>query len=135
MLTYTHPDNFTDEGVNEDAAVAVDYLIDGTSGVYIPQRFALEWAHAFTYPGLEYQYDADVAILAQGPYTDGYWDAWDAVLRGAQATDEATDADPSWRGAWLYQDDGLYIMRDEHPGERADDADIMSGEEPGRWQY
>jgi hypothetical protein len=72
-------------------------LIDGSSGVYVPQRFIEE--HAIDWK-LE-NVDADsIESIKNGPDDEWYWEAWIDV------TDHATHKD----GFTLYQDDDLWAV-------------------------
>lgn len=46
----------------------MELLLDDHRGIYIPQGFAEEWSHAFTYPDDPEGYAEDVRILAEGPH-------------------------------------------------------------------
>lgn len=100
--------------MNEDN-LRMELLLDDHRGIYIPQGFAQEWAHAFTYPGDPEGYAADVAILARGPdavkgYDGEEIETWMRVLDNAvgrstvphftyvdtMATITAMPDDPSW---------------------------------------
>ena len=73
-------------------------IIDGASGIYVPQRFAREYA-AHWY-GIARE---DREILLSGPEHEHYWEAWDAVLNDAWYYNDKTHQ--VWR---LEQDDDLF---------------------------
>lgn len=57
-------------------------LFDGSSGVYIPQRFAQEMRRDCL-RGVDSE---DLEILERGPTEDNewYWEAWDSILTSAE---------------------------------------------------
>lgn len=74
----------------------VELLLDDHRGIYIPQGFAEEWAHAFTYPDNPQGYADDVYTLTGGPhppawmsreqryaYHDEQDEAWRRILDNA----------------------------------------------------
>lgn len=64
---------------------AIELLLDGARGQYIPRDFALECAG---YPdNINERWDVadgDLKILAAGPDDELYWEAWDSVLDNAR---------------------------------------------------
>lgn len=81
---------------------SIQLLLDDARGIYIPQAF---------YEG----FDFGTWNLKLGDYSelrdpdlDGYWDAWDDLLREAEYHD---DNGHIWR---LHQDGSLFAVRDDH---------------------
>lgn len=78
----------------------VELLLDDHRGIYIPQGFAEEWAHAFTYPNDPQGYADDVHTLAGGPHPPAWYsrerrhayhdeqdEAWTRILDNAIGAD------------------------------------------------
>lgn len=85
------------------------YLSD-SRGVYIPRDFATETRRDC----ISGASPADLAILADGPANEGYWEAWAAVC------DNATVTDPDTGVAYtLHQDGDLWLLP---PGWGVDDT-------------
>lgn len=75
-------------------------LVDGNSGIYVPQSFveaydAAEWGIS----------PEDESILNAGPDHEHYWDVWDDVLRDASYTDDNGNV---WH---LWQDGDLFAVQ------------------------
>jgi hypothetical protein len=75
-----------------ETSARVDLLLDDHRGIYIPQGFAQEWAHAFTYPGDPEGYAQDVAALRAGPHAPESYDGeqretWARILDNAVGRD------------------------------------------------
>lgn len=114
----------------------MELLLDDHHGIYIPQFFAQDWAHAFTYPGDPEGYDEDVRTLAEGPHApesyDGeQHDVWARILDHAVGRDvlegyaegSLAGANP-WAGWRLDQGSGEDgCVRAYHP----DDYDAIFG--------
>lgn len=75
-------------------------LISDSNGVYIPQIFATRFENWGVKP-------LDAALLAGGPQTEFYWDAWQDILDAASYTDENGN---EWR---LWQDGDLWAWCEE----------------------
>lgn len=79
---------------------AIHHLLDDTQRLYIPQRFVAEYGELWPVG------QTDRAVIAQGPNTRGYWDAWQHVLDTATFTD---DDGHTWR---IHQDQGVVTYCD-----------------------
>lgn len=75
-------------------------IIDGASGIYVPQRFAREFRN---WNGVDPE---DWAILEEGPDHEHYWEVWDDVLNGAEFTDAKGE---TWT---LMQDNDLFAIHE-----------------------
>lgn len=81
---------------------AIECLLSDARGVYIPRDFVAnfdmgEW-------GLDFERDKwALDTCAAGPDEDGYWDAWDEILRVA----EFKQGENVWR---LHQDGDLWAV-------------------------
>lgn len=85
------------------------YLSD-SRGVYIPRDFAAE-----TRPEcIKGARPEDLAILADGPDSEWYWDAWAAICDNATVTDHDTGVTYT-----LHQDGDLWLLP---PGWSVDDT-------------
>jgi hypothetical protein len=80
-------------------------LIDGSWGIYVPERFA-RWAQSQTGFVILHVTPADLDELARGPDIEGYWDLWDEIRRDAVLLDNHTGT-----RYWLEQDSDLFIER------------------------
>lgn len=79
-------------------------IIDGAAGIYVPQRFAEEFAahwYGFTREDLE--------ILKAGPEHEHYWEAWETVLDSAWFLKGTAENGSVWR---LEQDGDLFAWCD-----------------------
>lgn len=74
-------------------------IIDGASGIYVPQRFAQGFDM-----GAWGVSDEDQTILVAGPDEEHYWGVWDTVLQGAEFTNKEGN---TFR---LEQDDSLFAV-------------------------
>jgi hypothetical protein len=82
---------------------AVNLLITDAYGVYIPQRFVQEFLDPIR-GSWQYVGDWPRGECAAGPYTDGYWEAWDEILNRATYTDE------DGHTYCLWQDGDLWLL-------------------------
>ncbi|HLS53622.1 MAG TPA: hypothetical protein VK031_06595 [Tissierellaceae bacterium] len=71
-------------------------LIDGSLGVYIPQKFAEDHADILINSS---ELIDELEILKDGPDQDEYWFAWDHILDNAECADNG----------YLYQDMDLWV--------------------------
>jgi hypothetical protein len=78
----------------------IELLISDAAGVYIPQEFATS-SKTDLLRGVNPE---DLAILAKGPGTDAYWEAWDEVLMYFSYTD------PEGHVWTLEQDGDLWLI-------------------------
>jgi hypothetical protein len=77
-------------------------LINGSSGIYIPQRFIDEYASDWNLKNV----DADsIESIKNGPDDEWYWEAWWMVEQNATHVD----------GFVLYQDDDLWAIPSDMP--------------------
>jgi predicted kinase len=82
-------------------------IVDGSFGIYVPQRFVRRYAPADW--GVS---DADAAILESGPDHPEYWDTWSDVLRDATHTDNVSDiAHDMGPGDAYVGDDGKVCLK------------------------
>ena len=82
--------------VNSVKTQAVELLLCGSRGIYIPQVFCSEFDVS------DWQIsENDVAICLAGPDHESYWDAWSDILR---------DAKHIKTGHSLYQDGDLFAL-------------------------
>jgi len=82
-----------------------ELLFDGSSGQYIPQRFAQEIDRACVTDVSAENYED----LLKGPEYEWYWDVWDTVLNNAIITNS------EGRRFWLYQDGDVWFMPCDTP--------------------
>lgn len=119
----TDDEENTEEISTDDKA---EYLLDGARGQYIPRDFCTGMDLAAF--GLSAD-DPNVLICLKGPpggcdsvvWTDlqgvkhsgleDYWDAWDCIMDLAVHTDKEGH---TWT---LWEDDGLFMVRDDMPEE------------------
>ncbi len=86
----------------------IELLLDDARGIYIPQAF---------YKGFDFDtwgLKLDDYKELSSPDNEGYWDAWDDLIRDAAFHDKATtddDEDHIWH---LYQDGCLFAVRNDH---------------------
>lgn len=80
-----------------------ELFCDGSSGIYIPQRFSTEVSRDKV-TGVS---EEDYRILERGPEDEWYYEAWDYVLCNAKLTANGT----TW---YLYQDGDLWIVPDDY---------------------
>jgi hypothetical protein len=73
-------------------------IADGARGIYVPQFFA---EMGLKTEGVKAE---DLAILAEGPDHEFYWEAWDDVLRDGVVI--LTDG----QRCHLYQDGDLFLV-------------------------
>lgn len=79
---------------------AIQLLLDGCHGIYLPQQFATQFDLAkFNLPD-----KAVIEYLLAGPEDEEYWDAWAEVL------DAATYAGTDGNTYYLYQDGDLWLV-------------------------
>lgn len=77
---------------------AVVLLVDSCHGVYVPQRFAMNYDMA------QWDVKNDVKeVLNAGPDHGEYWEAWEDVLNNASYTKDGN----KWA---LYQDGDLFAL-------------------------
>lgn len=86
----------------------IEILLDDARGIYIPQAF---------YEGFDFAaWGLNVSDYAElsSPDNEGYWDAWDDLLRKAEhhvAPEVGKSIGHVWR---LHQDGCLFATRDDH---------------------
>ena len=82
---------------------------DGSSGIYIPQRFAREVVRECV-TGVS---DEDYETLERGPEpsNEWYWEAWEMVLNNAELTDTVTGVK-----YFLHQDGDLWALPEGYEG-------------------
>lgn len=118
-----------------DRQPRMELLLDDHRGIYIPQGFAEEWSHLFTYRWNPGGYEQDIEVLRRGPrareaYDGEQHEVWARVLSEAVGVDILPHGGPvpprpnPWAGWVLDQgsaEDGC--VRAYHP----DDADLVFG--------
>ena len=82
----------------------VQILIDGASGIYLPQRFVNEFE--LTQWGITLT-EEDRTSIIDGPESEWYWEIWETVLDSAEYKDKAGH---KWT---LSQDVDLFAVRDD----------------------
>lgn len=75
----------------------VNVIVDGSYGIYVPQRFVKAYSPDEWNIALD-----DLRVLIAGPDHEHYWETWDDVLSKAQFTDSQGNV---WR---LTQDGDLF---------------------------
>lgn len=78
-------------------------VIDDSQGIYIPQKFAVNFTIEDWHVSPE-----DAEILKAGPDHTNYWETWEDVLKTAYYIEKADDS--RWQ---LEQDDSLFIYKAE----------------------
>jgi hypothetical protein len=82
--------------MNNKSLPAVVLLVDGNQGIYVPQRFAINYDMA------QWNVKSDVKeVLNAGPDHEEYWEEWEDVLNNASYTKDGN----KWT---LYQDGDLW---------------------------
>lgn len=91
---------------------AVEVLLDGSLGQYLPQLFAqgFNWDK---FDGLKVE---DIDILLEGPTHEHYWEAWLDVLDNGRYVPNKALPDMVWT---LHQDSDLFLVN----------SDLMTDEE------
>lgn len=79
---------------------AVELLVDGHHGVYVPQVFA-ETVDMTLFTGIDPE---DLQTIQAGPESEWYWDAWTSIL------DRAHRVDQSGNHWYLYQNQDLWLF-------------------------
>lgn len=91
----------------------LELLVNSHHGQYVPQIFAETIKRELFGDSIS---DEDFEIIAAGPETEYYWDAWDSILNSAETED----------GVSLWQDGDLWAVNWSLIGDAEEIADIGS---------